>query len=412
MTLKELLSTLNGVDIKVMIKDMDLNNICKIHASAISQLNTELADRTVEKWSILRNNFIAVYLENLETVVRVTGLELDKDSLTLHVGEPGEIIPIISPEDATVNAIIWESDNETIATVENGIITPLEEGIAIITATTVDGGYSATCILVVEAALIPVQGISLSQEELILDLDSEDVQLEATIIPEDANNKEVVWNTSDENVVTVVDGLVHVVGVGNAVITVVTQEGEYFATCAVTVNSEVIPVLVPVQGVSISQEDLALNTDSEDVQLEATVSPEDATNKETTWSSSDENVATVVDGLVHVVGIGNAIITVTTVDGEYSATCSITVSESEIPISEISLNTVNIEMNLGDEDVTLTPTIVPENATGNIIWSSDDPTIVTVRNGVIHAEGVGNTTVTVMSELDNSIRAVCSVTVN
>lgn len=322
MTLKELLSTLNGVDIKVMIKDMDLNNICKINASAINQLNNELADRNVEKWSILRNNFISVYLENLENIVRVTGIEFDKYNLTLHVGETGEIIPTILPEDATVTAVAWEIDDETIAIVEDGIITPLKEGTVSIKATTLDGGYSATCVLIVDSAIIPVQGVNLSQEELELKIDSDDVQLIATVLPENASNKKVTWNSSNEDIVTVDNGLVHVVGLGNAVITVVTLESEYFATC------------------------------------------------------------------------------------------SITVSEDEIPILEISLDNANIEMDLGGEDITLSPILIPENATGNIIWTSDDSTVVTVKNGVIHAEGVGNTIVTVMSELDNSIRAVCLVTVN
>lgn len=146
--------------------------------------------------------------------------------------------------------------------------------------------------------------------------------LTAVVAPDDATDKSVTWGTSDDSVATVSDaGVVTGVGVGSATITVTTTDGSFTATCSVTVTGS----SVAVTGVSVSPTSDSI-TVGEDLTLTATVEPENATNKNVTWSTSEATVATVEDGVVTGVSAGDATITVTTEDGGFTATATITVS--------------------------------------------------------------------------------------
>ena len=169
---------------------------------------------------------------------------------------------------------------------------------------------------------VAVTGVSLSLSEVTLNV-NEYITLTATVSPENATNKNVSWSSSDETVATVdTNGLVKALKAGTTTITVKTEDGEKTATCSVTVA----PVVVNVTEVSLSQSELTLNV-NESVTLTATVSPENASNKNVSWTSSDETVATVdTNGLVKALKEGTATITVKTEDGEKTATCSVTVT--------------------------------------------------------------------------------------
>ena len=169
-------------------------------------------------------------------------------------------------------------------------------------------------------------GVTLSQTSATLE-EGETVVLTATVAPAGAENKEVTWSTSDAYVATVVNGTVTAVHAGTASITVTTVDGGLTASCAITVNA---PEPIHPTGVTLSQTSATLE-EGETVVLTATVAPADAENKEVTWSTSDANVATVVNGTVTAVHAGTATITVTTVDGGLTASCAITVNAPEPP---------------------------------------------------------------------------------
>ena len=86
------------------------------------------------------------------------------------------------------------------------------------------------------------------------------------------------------------------------------------------------PAPVAVTGVSLDQTTLEMTVGDADVTLVATIEPADAANKDVTWASDDDGVASVADGVVTAVGAGNATITVKTSDGGYTATCNVTVT--------------------------------------------------------------------------------------
>ena len=175
-----------------------------------------------------------------------------------------------------------------------------------------------------EPITVPVSGISLDKTAVIVKV-GEEVQLTAIVSPANATNKGVTWLSANEAVATVDQaGKVTAIKAGSTTITVKTVDGNYTAKCEVTVE-ETAPGEVKVTGVTLDKSTAVVKV-GETVQLTATVTPANATNKGVTWSSSNEAVATVDQtGKVKAVKAGSAAITVTTKDGNFSASCDITV---------------------------------------------------------------------------------------
>ena len=167
---------------------------------------------------------------------------------------------------------------------------------------------------------------------------------------------------------------------------------------------------VSVESVSLDKTSATIS-EGETFALTATVTPDNATNKAVTWTSSNEAVATVADGVVTAVGAGTATITVTTEDGGKTATCTVTVNAKVYPVTSVTLNQTSATLTEG-ETLTLSATVNPETATNkNVTWSTSDPSVATVDNGVVTAIKAGTATITVTTE-DGGKTATCTVTVN
>jgi uncharacterized protein YjdB len=255
---------------------------------------------------------------------------------------------------------------------------------------------------------VSVTGVSLDQTEIVAKEGATAVILTATVSPENATNKNVTWSTNNSSVATVSNGLVNFIGAGSATITVTTEDGKKAATC----NVRVTPVTVPVTDVSLDQTSLTRQVGDPSVILTATVTPSYATNKNVTWSTNNSSVATVSNGVVSFVGAGSATITVTTEDGNKTATCDVTVTSIPIPVAGVSLDQTSLTRQVGDPAVTLIATVTPGNATNkNVIWSTNNSSVATVYNGVVNFVGVGSTRITVITE-NGGKTATCDVTVN
>lgn len=167
-------------------------------------------------------------------------------------------------------------------------------------------------------------------------------------------------------------------------------------------------VTYKVTGVSLSKDSLTLDVGGTE-DLIATITPETATDKNLTWASDAEGVATVdQNGKVNAVAPGTANITVTTQDGSHTATCAVTVTK---PVTGVTLDPTSLSLFTGDT-ATLTATVEPENATNkNVTWSSDKPEVATVENGKVTAKAAGTATITATAEDDSNISATCTVTV-
>jgi uncharacterized protein YjdB len=247
--------------------------------------------------------------------VAVQSVILDENEITLYKDSTYLLTATVFPAQALNKNVTWQSSNETIATVTDGLVTAIAKGTATITVTTEEGGFTAICIVNVE--LLPVQSVILDENEITLYIDSTHL-LTATVLPEEAENKNVIWESSDETIATVTGGLVTAIAKGTATITVTTIEGGFTAIC-------IVNVLPPsVQSVILNEEEITLYIDSVQL-LTATVLPEKAENKNVVWESSDEAIATVTDGLVTAIAVGIATITGTTEDGGFTATCLVNV---------------------------------------------------------------------------------------
>lgn len=177
----------------------------------------------------------------------------------------------------------------------------------------------------------PATGVTVTPDKATLTKEGETVQLTATVIPSYADNKTVVWTSSDEKVAIVdKDGKVTAVGNGTATITARTISGNHTASVTVTVN---IPEkVVEIEKITVSTDKKTLTKIGETTQLIVQIEPEDAQKQELTWTSSDERVATVdKNGKVTAVGTGKAVITVTTKDRKHTATVEIIVKIADEP---------------------------------------------------------------------------------
>ena len=218
---------------------------------------------------------------------------------------------------------------------------------------------------------IPTEGVVYKVTEVKLDKDSLSLEvggtatLTATITPNNATNPNVTWSSDNQNVATVdQNGEVTAVSAGTATITVTTADGGYKDTCPVTVTA----ATVPVTGVSLNKDSLALGVGDSET-LTATVKPEDATNKAVTWTSSNSTVATVdQNGVVTAVAPGTATITVTTADGSFTATCTVTVRPDippanpnyRITVEATQGGTVTADPTAAKAGTTVTLTPVPD----------------------------------------------------
>lgn len=172
----------------------------------------------------------------------------------------------------------------------------------------------------------PVLSVQLNASVLELNT-TKTATLVPTFTPSNAANKEVSWSSSDTGVATVVDGVVTAHAVGTADITVTTADGGHQSVCAVTV----VDTGTAVTGISLNKATTSiLVSDSET--LTATIAPENATNQSVVWSSSDNSIATVsASGEVTAVKKGVAEISASSVNGLFTATSTVTVTQENNP---------------------------------------------------------------------------------
>ena len=267
------------------------------------------------------------------------------------------------------------------------------------------GNDSKQFTLTIEAAAnVPVDRVALSPSTLNLKED-ETGTLTATVEPSNATNKNVTWESSNTSVATVdATGKVTAVSAGTANITVTAQgDSTKSASCTVTVTA----ATVPVTGVSLNKDSLALGVGDSET-LTATVKPEDATNQAVTWTSSNSTVATVdQNGVVTAVAPGTATITVTTADGGFTATCTVTVRPDippanpnyRITVEATQGGTVTADPTAAKAGATVTLTPVPDRGyqVGTVAVTDrfGDPVAVTEQAGGTYTFTMPNGQVTV-----------------
>jgi len=321
----------------------------------------------------------------------------------------------VTPPKANNRVINWTSDREDVATVSsNGAVTGVSAGAAVITATTLDGGFTASCAVEVNRT---VTGVGLNSYALPLIVGGS-YQLVATVSPSSASDRAVNWSSSNRQVAAVTaSGLVIGVSIGTANITAA-AEGLPSSPCAVEVTNDAV-------GLRLSPALLDLNLGAS-AQLSAALVLQNGRtsglqNAEVAWSSSNASVAGVsTSGLVtaNSLGIiGSATITATY--GGFTSSCTVSVALG--PPAGLVIEPDSLSLRAGQAHVLIAKIryaggyIAP--VASEVTWETDNDSVAIVNDepgptvsdiGKVRAIAQGSATITATL---NGIAGSCEVTV-
>jgi len=390
------------------VSPKDANNLKVIWTSSNASV-AEVSDGTVRAVSVGQAQIKVVTDDgglsaicNVTVVAEEIPLEKIKIDTELILDEKstGRLNIVCTPEDHTDGPIKWSSSDEDVAVVTAGVVTALSAGETIVTASSSDGTVTAECKVTV---LCHVQGVNFEVSSIPKRplCEGDTVRLIANVWPARAAEKRVSWSSSDESVASVDDsGLVTALKAGKTSIIVKTKEGEYEAACDLEIVSNVA-------GLELDKENMEIFVGDADT-LHARILPENATNQNVLWESTDENIATVTDGVVKGINVGECMICVTSKDGGYHRKCLVKVYNH---VSSITLDKSELELGVGSVEQ-IRAAILPENAhIKDVIWHSEDSAIASVDTlGNVTAHSPGQTTVTATT-VDGGLKAECKVTV-
>ena len=335
--------------------------------------------------------------------VLATSIKLNKTQITVKVGQTAKLTRTILPENVTITKGSYKVSDKTVFTVQKSTINGnkcvytikgVGVGTAKLTVYTEDGsGLSASCSVKVVKDDIPVSSVSLSSSTLTLDVGGE-CYMPATVLPENATDRSVIWSSSNTSVATVNDSIVYAIAPGTAVIkATAASDSSKYATCKVTVKAAVPEKKLTKTG---SNGTVSLEK-GEQLQLIPTF----ATKKGWTiksYASSNKKIATVsASGLVTAKKAGTATITVKTKNGK-KATLKIKVVDPTAP-TKVKLNkTGTVKLKKG-KTLQLTATVYPDTAVTTLTWKSSNKKVATVsKDGVVKGLKKGTATITVKTK--------------
>ncbi len=326
-----------------------------------------------------------------------TGIKFNAKKVTVKIGTPKKLNPKVLPDTAVNKNIIFTSSDEKIAKVSaDGVVTGVKKGTAKITATTYNSLYSATIKVTV---VKPVKSVKLNKTSVSIAV-GKTTLLTPTVSPKSADNKDVKWKSSDNDVVTVKNGKITAKAPGYAVVTCTTIDGGKTAECTVFVNQ-------PVKSVKLNKTKAIMDIDDK-ITLKATIKPSDASNKAVKWSSSNKKVLKVTSkGVLKPVSTGTATVTVTTIDGSLKATCKVTVVKR---VKSVTLPKT-LTVYLGEAD-TLKAVLNPSKPSNpDVKWKSSKKSVAAVsKTGKITPKKTGTANITVTTD-DGGLTATCKVSV-
>jgi len=338
-----------------------------------------------------------------------------------------QLSALVEPNNAYSKAVKWETNSDKFPVSADGTeceVTipekkPNVPSTATITCTALDGsGFSKTCTITLQDAIVAVTDVTINEsapESLAI---GATCSFTCTVAPEGATDKTVTWSSSNSAIASV-DQTGKVTGVAEGNCTI---ECKSNSNTSIKATRTIKVVKVPVSSITLNPQSISMDKASsyDPITIEATILPDNATNREVIWSSNNESLVTVKDGTLKITTdtTGEAIITCSaTDDSGKSATCKVTIVEKSIKVTGITLNTTTIEGAYGEIDpVTLTATIAPEDATAqDVNWVSNNTDVATITpNGTqctVTIVGGGEATITCSATDDSGKSATCSVKV-
>lgn len=335
---------------------------------------------------------------NVTVETSINKVTLDETNIEMAKGEEKTISATVEPSDTTMSKeLTWESSNPDVVTVdENGKIEAISGGYATITATSVNG-VSASLNVVVN---VPITNATINKDNLTMNKGDEE-QLEVTIEPSDATDKEITWTTDDDEVATVDEnGKVTAVGAGETTITA--KVGSFTLTTDVE-------VVVPIEKIELNETSIEM-LPTQEKNLSVIITPNDTTEDTTVrWESNNPDVVSVDNnGVISALEPGNATITATV--GSFSVSAKVKVL---IPIDNIVISNSDVRLNKGETEI-LTIQVYPENAEEDttVTWESSNTNVATIdSNGKVTAVGRGNAIITGTLENGMSVETTVNVIV-
>ena len=359
-----------------------------------------------------KNFRIKAYTDNSDIkTVAVESVSLDKTEAVLKEKETVKLNATVLPENADNKNVHFTSDNDAVAAVDdNGLVTALSSGEAVITVITEDGKKTAKCKITVEKEIIQLKTITITNAPAELEKGAQ-VQLGIKYIPDNTTqSKSVEWKTSDASVAIVSStGLVTAKKTGTVTITAVSKADS-------SIQSKVtIKVLSHITDVTVTGPSGTLYTDTK-YKFTAKITPDDTTdNKTVIWSVSDSNIAQIAtDGTLSFKKAGTVDV-IATVKATSSNTVikklTVTGVKRVINVSSVALDKTTVNLKKG-ETVKLNATVAPADADNKeVTYTSSNSAVAKVDNtGLVTAIASGDAVITVTTK-DGSKTASCKVAV-
>ncbi len=317
-----------------------------------------------------------------DVFISVENIVLSEDDIKAKVGDSIDLKYVIYPEYATNQEVIFASSDEQAAIVdEKGHVDFVGTGSGYISVTTKEGSKHSYCSFYVSDT--KVHRVQLNYESTRLHVGGE-MLISATVLPDEALNKEVVFTSSNEEIAKVEFGSVHGLKVGRVTITATSVDGGYS-------DSVDLDIINPVTSLYVASENETIVTANKNEFVEYYVLPEDATIKQVHCSLDNPEVAEITDeGYITFLKPGEVNITLTTEDGGFTKTVKYIYTANFV--YDIIVTTPSITMNIDDEPIIIAYETLPENCDVEIV--SEDENIAYVRSGCLYPVKGGSTTLT------------------
>jgi len=329
----------------------------------------------------------------------VKSIELDVSELNLGIGDEYQFKVIYSPSKAEAPTYIWSEvvsmdsypSKGIISIDQNGKIKALREGTCFVhvEALQENGNTLVTsCSVIVKP--VEAKGLKLNKNEVTLK-NGETETLTYTFNPENTTVKEISWSSSNPSIVNVSNGVLTAKGIGEAVITATVRNTSIKDICKVIVNP------VKLEGLELEEKEKTLMK-GDFVILSPVFTPENASNRNIQWTSSNSQVATVNgEGEIQAISVGDCLITGVSEDGSFEVSCKLTVVPKAL--EGISFETTIDKIEVGGQ-VQFKVKFTPEDAENkNIKWYSSNSSIASVsQEGIVTGNAIGTTTITAISD--------------
>lgn len=230
----ELIAQITPLDAANQIVNWGSTN--ELVATVKDGMITAIAEGTTDIWVKTDDGSFTDSCTVTVNPIAVTGVSLSSDTITLLIEQQYTLAATLTPIDAANQKISWGSTVASVASVDDGFITAVAEGITNIWVKTDDGGFSDSCIVFVNP--IAVTGVSLSEDSIELDVNQQYTLL-VSIMPDDATYQNVSWGSTEETIATVNNGIITALAKGEATIWVETADGPFRDSCTVIVRDPI-----------------------------------------------------------------------------------------------------------------------------------------------------------------------------